>query len=74
MLEFVVDSKTRPPIAIYSSFKEEPTDPLAPPVRHSIWYPIVSYSPEYIAMSLAPNPESTPSSWTSRTTRSGGAR
>lgn len=76
MIEFLVDSKTRPPVAIYSSFRfdsppgatdEEdkpvpsanattptaaPAIPTAP-VRHSVWYPIVSYSPEYVAMCAA---------------------
>lgn len=53
MIEFVVDAKTRPPVAIYSSFREPAPEPGAPPVRHSVWYPIVSYSPEYVAMSMA---------------------
>jgi len=60
MIEFLVDSKTKPPVAIYSSFREDipaPTipagSPAASPPRHSVWYPVVSYSPEYVAMSLA---------------------
>ena len=63
MIEFLVDSKTRPPVAIYSSFREDnpaapptpalPGQPEAAPPRHSVWYPIVSYSPEYVAMSVA---------------------
>src|SRR5690242_11990033 len=54
MIEFLVDSKTKPPVAIYSSFRD---DPLAtheqPAPRISVWYPLVAYSPEYIAMTVA---------------------
>jgi hypothetical protein len=64
MIEFLVDSATRPPVAIYSSFRADapanaaPAAPAAPgfdaaPPRLSVWYPIVSYSPEYVAMSAA---------------------
>jgi hypothetical protein len=121
MIEFLIDSKTRPPVAIYSSFRDDsaagnvagvlpagvappggssagampgvvaPTGgasaggaprvapagavPSSPPAganlpgtaplpaqpgmlgaaipRLSVWYPIVSYSPEYVAMSAA---------------------
>ncbi len=49
-----------PPVAIYSSFRDDSSvaPPQAgvaapPPARQSVWYPIVSYSPEYVAMSLA---------------------
>ena len=59
MIEFLIDSKTRPPVAIYSSFRDDsaavpgPTgQPVAPP-RYSVWYPLVSYSPELIAMRAA---------------------
>jgi len=60
MIEFVIDSKTRPPVAIYSSFRDDnavanlpPGAPPMPPPRYSVWYPIVSYSPEYVAMVTA---------------------
>jgi hypothetical protein len=59
MIEFLVDPKTRPPVAIYSSFRDDaavvpgpPGQTLAPP-RYSAWYPLVSYSPELIAMRTA---------------------
>jgi hypothetical protein len=59
MIEFLIDSKTRPPVAIYSSFRDDaavapgaPGQTAAPP-RYSAWYPIVSYSPEFIAMRAA---------------------
>src|SRR5947209_5051608 len=52
MIEFLVDSKTRPPVAIYSSFRDDAAaaelakiNPLAPAPRYSVWYPVVSYSP-----------------------------
>src|SRR5690349_724782 len=50
MIEFLVDSKTRPPIAIYSSFRDDEaaasgqSPPGAAPPRYSVWYPLVSYS------------------------------
>jgi hypothetical protein len=63
LIEFLVDPKTKPPVAIYSSFRFDvpasapaqvvPGVPAPPPPRASAWYPIVSYSPEYVAMSLA---------------------
>jgi hypothetical protein len=60
MIEFLIDSKTHPPVAIYSSFRDDSAVPAPPgggiappPPRYSVWYPIVSYSPEYLAMSVA---------------------
>jgi hypothetical protein len=59
MIEFLVDAKTRPPVAIYSSFRDDAAAAAAPdglfatPPRYSCWYPLVSYSPELIAMQAA---------------------
>lgn len=59
MIEFLIDSKTRPPVAIYSSFRDDAAvvpggdGPLSAPPRYSAWYPIVSYSPELAAMRAA---------------------
>ena len=66
MVEFLIDSKTKPPVAIYSSFRDDqaalpppaatsgqPGIPSPPPPRYSVWYPLVSYSPEYVAMKAA---------------------
>ena len=55
LIEFVVDAQTRPPVAIYSSYREEAVapEPNAAPVRRSAWFPLVSYSPEYVAMKTA---------------------
>src|SRR5579872_6477248 len=47
MIEFLVDSKTRPPVAIYSSFRDDsaaaalpPELGTAPAPRFSVWYPV----------------------------------
>ena len=58
MIEHLVDPKTRPPVAIYSSFRDDAAAPAAngsavAPPRYSAWYPLVSYSPELIAMQAA---------------------
>jgi hypothetical protein len=74
MIEFLLDAKTRPPVAIYSSFRSdaasaegeadpEGSDPASSEAggseatnrlwRRSAWYPIVAYSPEYVAMRAA---------------------
>ncbi len=59
MIEFLIDSKTRPPVAIYSSFRDDTAasapvaGPSIPVPRYSVWYPLVSYSPEYVAMLTA---------------------
>jgi hypothetical protein len=56
MIDFLVDAKTKPPVAIYSSFRDDnavatsSSGGLAAPPRYSVWYPMVSYSPEYVAM------------------------
>jgi hypothetical protein len=60
MIDFLIDPQTRPPVAIYSSFRDDaaaaaPTAaglPPAPP-RYSAWYPVVSYSPELAAIRAA---------------------
>jgi hypothetical protein len=57
MIEFLIDAKTRPPVAIYSSFRDDAAVAAATPgaavPRQSVWYPVVSYSPEYVAMLAA---------------------
>ncbi len=62
LIPHVVDSKTKPPIALYSSFRDD-TNALglagiasaAPdiPPRFPVWYPLLAYSPEYVAMKEA---------------------
>ena len=59
MIEFLVDAKTRPPVAIYSSFRDDASATAAAnvqpgnPPRYSAWYPLVSYSPDLVAMRSA---------------------
>lgn len=64
MVDFLVDPHTRPPVAIYSSFRDDAAalagqvdsgtaGPAAAPPRYSAWFPLVSYSPELIAMKAA---------------------
>ncbi len=59
MIPFITDGKTKPPVAIYSSYRDdantlglagiESPAPDIPP-RFAAWYPMLSYSPEYVAM------------------------
>ena len=56
MIEFLVDPQTRPPVAIYSSFRDDAAAAAGeggPPPRYSAWYPLVSYSPEMVALHVA---------------------
>src|SRR5688500_2951223 len=46
MIEFLVDAKTKPPVAVYSSFRDDSATPLpgpdgtpANPPRYAAWYP-----------------------------------
>ncbi len=60
MIPFLTDAKTKPPVAIYSSYRDDDNTlglagirspaPDIPP-RFASWYPMLSYSPEYVAMS-----------------------
>lgn len=62
LVPHIVDSKTRPPVAIYSSYRDDDNvlglagiaSP-APdvPAKFAIWYPLLAYSPEYVAMQTA---------------------
>lgn len=60
MVPHVVDRATRPPVAIYTSFRDD-DDVLglraasgrSEPVKLASWYPLASYSPEYVAMKVA---------------------
>ncbi|MCC9600285.1 DUF5682 family protein [Stieleria sp. JC731] len=62
LIPFIVDSQSKPPIAIYSSYRDDdnvlglagvasPAEDIPP--RFSCWYPLLSYSPEYVAMLAA---------------------
>jgi hypothetical protein len=62
LIPFVVDAKTEPPVAIYTSYRDDDNvlglngvlSPAADiPARFAAWYPLTAYSPEYVAMKLA---------------------
>ena len=55
----VVDKKTKPPVALYTSYRDDanllglagvrsPAPDI--PFRSGVWYPMLPYSPEYVAM------------------------
>jgi len=62
LIKYVVDAKTKPPIALYSSFRDDgnllglagiaSAAPDIPP-RFPVWYPMLPYSPEYVAIKEA---------------------
>lgn len=62
LIPFLIDSKTKPPVAIYTSYRDDENlfgyagiltgAPDIPPVFPS-WYPVVQYSPEYVALEMA---------------------
>jgi hypothetical protein len=59
MIRHVVDAKTKPPVALYASYRDDANTlglaglasaaPEIPP-RFPVWYPFLPYSPEYVAM------------------------
>jgi hypothetical protein len=62
LIPHLVDSRTRPPVAIYSSFRDDDNrlglaGVLSPapdiPARFASWYPLLSYSPELVALQAA---------------------
>jgi hypothetical protein len=62
LIRHVVDPRTEPPVAIYSSFRDDDNvlglnGVLSPapdiPARFSAWYPLMIYSPEYVALKTA---------------------
>lgn len=58
LLPALMDPQTRPPVALYSSFRDDqhqlrPADAGEPgdePLQLASWYPLLSYSPEYVAI------------------------
>ena len=62
LIPHIVDAKTRPPIAIYSSYRDDgdvlghgaaaggDADATA---RAAVWFPMLAYSPEYVALRTA---------------------
>ncbi len=62
LIPFVVDAKTDPPVAIYSSYRDDDnalglagvaSASADIPARFAVWYPLTAYSPEYVAMKSA---------------------
>jgi hypothetical protein len=62
LIPYLVDAKTEPPVAIYSSYRDDANvlglngiaSPAADiPARFAVWYPLTAYSPEYVAMKTA---------------------
>jgi hypothetical protein len=62
LVEHVLHAKTKPPIAIYTSYRDDANvlglngiASAAPevPASFSSWYPLLEYSPEYVAMKTA---------------------
>src|SRR5688572_24360103 len=62
LIPHVVDAATAPPVAIYSSYRDDDNvlglngyASAAPdiPARFAVWYPLTPYSPEYVAMKTA---------------------
>ena len=62
LVRHVVDAKTKPPVAIYSSYRDDDNvlglagiaSPAAHiPARFACWYPLLAYSPEYVAIQAA---------------------
>jgi hypothetical protein len=62
LIPHLVDPKTKPPVAVYSSYRDDdnvlglagiasPAEDVPP--RFAVWYPLMAYSPEYVAMLAA---------------------
>ncbi len=62
LIPFVIELKTEPPVAIYSSYRDDAnvlglngvsSAAADIPARFAVWYPLTAYSPEYVAMKVA---------------------
>ncbi|MCE9563203.1 MAG: DUF5682 family protein [Planctomycetes bacterium] len=62
LIPFITDTATAPPVAIYSSYRDDSNvlglngvASAGPdiPARFGVWYPMTAYSPEYVAMKTA---------------------
>jgi hypothetical protein len=62
LIGHLVDRRTRPPVAVYSSYRDDnnvlglagvasPAEDI--PARFTSWYPLLSYSPEYVTLRTA---------------------
>lgn len=62
LVPHIVDAKTKPPVAIYVSYRDDgnllgwagvTTPSPEIPARYASWYPMLPYSPEYVAIKTA---------------------
>lgn len=62
LIKYIVDPKTKPPVALYCSYRDDDNHlGLAGiasaaehiPARFASWYPMLPYSPEYVALTVA---------------------
>jgi hypothetical protein len=62
LVRHVIDPKTEPPVAIYSSYRDDDnvlglnglfSAAADIPARFAVWYPLTAYSPEYVALKTA---------------------
>ena len=77
LIPHIIDPKSKPPIAIYSSYRDDDnvlglagiaSAAEDVPPRFAAWYPLMAYSPEYVALLAAKKVAPRPSSWICRTT------
>lgn len=63
LIPHIVDADTVPPVAIYTSYRDDAnvlglngiaSPAVDIPARFAAWYPLTAYSPEFVAMRLAP--------------------
>ena len=59
LIEFMVDSDTKPPVSLFTYFKDDKNEmglngirtlDIKIPMKFKAWYPFVNYSPEYVVM------------------------
>ncbi len=62
LIPFLTDAKTKPPVAVYSSYRDDDnvlglagiaSAAEDVPPRFAVWFPLLAYSPEYVAMQAA---------------------
>jgi hypothetical protein len=62
LIKFITDAKTKPPVALYTSYRDDDnvlglagieSPAVDIPARFATWYPMLPYSPEYVALMTA---------------------
>jgi hypothetical protein len=58
LIPHIVDAKTKPPVAIYSCYRDDANmlgygETAGKEARFAVWYPLLAYSPEYVAIHAA---------------------